>query len=382
VYSIEDYGWMTADAVRMDAYVQALREAMRPGCVVLDIGAGTGVFSLLACRFGARHVYAVEPADAIQVAREAVEAAGFGDRVTFFQEMSTEVSLLEPADVMVSDLRGILPLFHGHIPCIADARERLLAPGAAVIPRRDILCAAVVSAPDRYRELVSPWTDGPAGVPMEAGRRLVVNSARKAQMAADQLLVPAGQWAVLDYTTIRDPDVRGELSWTVGREGTGHGLLVWFDTELAEGIGFSNAPGGPELIYGQTFFPWTEPVKLAPGDLVTVRFDVRLVGENYVWRWNTRVREGGDAEPLKADFRQSTFYSVPLSPASLSKQGDGHVPELNAEGEARLFVLDLMRGEATVGEIARRVRERYPDRFPRWQDALTMVGELSRRFSL
>jgi protein arginine N-methyltransferase 1 len=36
--------------------------------------------------------------------------------------------------------------------------------------------------------------------------------------------------------------VAGELTWTAERPVTAHGLVVWFDTELAEGIGFSNAP--------------------------------------------------------------------------------------------------------------------------------------------
>jgi hypothetical protein len=272
-------------------------------------------------------------------------------------------------------------LFHGHIPCIADARQRLLAPGAALIPQRDTIYAAIVCAPDRYGQLVSPWTDGPAGVAMEAGRRLVVNASRKARMEPAQLLVPAQPWAVLDYTMIRDADVEGQLAWTLESAGTGHGLLVWFDTELADGFGFSNAPGDTELLYGQAFFPWADSVDLAPGDAVTVSFDARLVGDNYVWCWNTCVRERGDASRPKADFKQSTFFSIPLTPASLRRQADGYVPALNEDGEVELLVLDLMRGDMTVGDIARQVQEQFPGRFTRWQDALTLVGALSRRFS-
>ena len=70
MYSIADYGAMIADEVRMGAFVRALRQAVKPGAVVIDIGTGTGIFALLACRFGARRVYAIEPSDAIQVARE------------------------------------------------------------------------------------------------------------------------------------------------------------------------------------------------------------------------------------------------------------------------------------------------------------------------
>jgi predicted RNA methylase len=48
-YRIAGYGDMIRDTTRMDAYIRALQQAVRPGCTVLDIGSGTGIFSLLAC---------------------------------------------------------------------------------------------------------------------------------------------------------------------------------------------------------------------------------------------------------------------------------------------------------------------------------------------
>ncbi len=123
MYSVAVYGEMMGDAVRMRAYAQALREAVRPGSVVLDIGTGTGIFAMLAARFGARRVYAIEPADAIQVARDIAAANGCADRIEFIQGLSTEVSLPERADVIVSDLRGVLPLYQRHLPSIVDARD-------------------------------------------------------------------------------------------------------------------------------------------------------------------------------------------------------------------------------------------------------------------
>jgi type I protein arginine methyltransferase len=89
MYSIEDYGAMIADRVRMNSYHEALRRRVRPGDVVVDLGAGTGIFALLACRFGARRVYAIEPTDAILVAREIAAANGHAERIEFIQKLST-----------------------------------------------------------------------------------------------------------------------------------------------------------------------------------------------------------------------------------------------------------------------------------------------------
>src|SRR5690348_6180833 len=121
MYSITAYGEMIADRGRTDAFARALRQVIEPGCVVLDIGTGTGIFAMLACKYGAGRVYAVEPSDAIQVAREIAVANGYADRIEFIQDRSTRINLPERAQVVVSDLRGVLPLLQHHLISIADA---------------------------------------------------------------------------------------------------------------------------------------------------------------------------------------------------------------------------------------------------------------------
>ena len=265
-YSISGYGGMIADRPRMEAYVRALRQAVEPGSVVIDIGTGTGIFAMLACQFGARRVYAIEPDDAIQVAREIAAANGFADRIQFMQELSTKVVLPEQADVIVSDLRGVLPPFQHHIGSIADARERLLAPRGKLIPQRDTLWVAVTEAPETYRRHAQPWGENPYGLSMEGARRIVTNTWSKRRIKPEQILLAPQVWATLEYNSVTEPDVGAEIAWTVDRPGTADGLVVWFDATLAEGIQFSNAPGEPELIYGNAYFPLSQPVPLDTGD--------------------------------------------------------------------------------------------------------------------
>jgi len=378
-YDLHSFGRMIADRARMDAYVEALRRAVRPGSVVLDIGTGTGIFSLLACRFGAERVYAVEPSDTIQAAREVARASGLADRIEFFQDLSTRVDLPRRADVVVSDIRGVLPLHGRIIPSLADARERLLAPGGVMIPRRDTIRAAPVEAAGLYARMVEPWEGDLAyGFDVSSVRRAVVSAWTRAHLEADQLLAAPAEWAVIDYGAIRDPDVGGEMAWTAERAGTAHGFAAWFDTELAEGIGYSTAPGGPEMIYGTAFFPWEHPVDLHPGDRISVDLDARLVGDGYLWTWSTRVEREG-AEPLR--FRQSTFHAVPISPARLRRRADSFVPRLGEDGRIDALVLSRMDGGASLGDIAREVRERFPARFATWEAALTRVGALSEQYA-
>src|ERR1041385_848678 len=150
MYSVSSYGEMIADTPRMNAYVTALRRTVKADSVVVDLGCGPGLFALLACKMGARRVYAIEPDNVIEVARQAAIANGYQDRIVCLQDYSTRVTLPEKADVMISDLRGILPWFAQHIPAIADARRRLLKPGGILISQKDFLWAAIVEAPEEY----------------------------------------------------------------------------------------------------------------------------------------------------------------------------------------------------------------------------------------
>jgi protein arginine N-methyltransferase 1 len=381
MYSLAGYGSMIADQHRMEAYARALESVIRPGSVVVDLGSGTGIFSFLACQFGARRVFALEPDDAIQVAREIARANGFDDRIEFIQELSTSVTLPERADVIVSDLRDILPPFQRHLPSIVDARARHLKHDGTLIPQRDTLWAAVVEAPESYGKLVDPWSGSDFKLDLSAARNKVLNTVTKVRLKPEALLTEPHCWASLDYTRVESPNIAGAFSASLRRAGTAHGILIWFDSVLLEGIGFSNSPCAPELIYGSAFFPWLEPVVVEPGDHVALELQANLVGEDYVWRWKSRVLEGGDSSSVKAEFDQSSFFGVPVVPGALHKRATNHLPVRNEEGEVNLFVLSLMGADTTVAEIAARLQERFPNRFRQFRDALTHVGDIAVKYS-
>ncbi len=313
LYNMLGYGKMIADRVRMDAYVKALNQVITPDSVVLDIGTGTGIMALIACQFGARKVYAIEPDLAIHVARELAAANGYADRIEFIRDLSTRVTLPEQANVIVSDLRGVLPLFQHHIPSIVDARRRLLGPNGILIPRSDTLWAALVQAPELYSEYTAIWASNPYHLTMQPARRLAVNTWAKAYLEAQQILTEPHIWTTLDYTAIESPDIRGTLNWTMTRAATAHGFAVWFNTELADNAGFSNAPGLPGLIYGQGVFLWETPIALQAGDTVLITLQAELSEEEYVWSWNTNILGPGDPARPKASFKQSTAFGTPLT---------------------------------------------------------------------
>jgi type I protein arginine methyltransferase len=379
-YSLRGYGEMIVDQGRMDAYRQALQQAIKPGAIVLDIGTGPGFMAMLACQYGAKRVYAIEPGNIIQVARELATVNGFAHRIEFIQALSTQITLPERADVIVSDLRGVLPLFQRIIPSLMDGRRRFLAPGGVLIPRRDTLWASVLEFEETYRDIIQPWDKEHYGLDLSSVRPMVTNVLKKSVIKEGQMLTAPHCWASIDYTTVEKPDVQGQINWSISRPGLGHGLGLWFDAELAPGIGFSNAPGDLAHIYGRMFLPWLEPVALVPGDTVTVSLAADLVGDDYVWRWDTDILDPDRPDQPKASFRQSTFLSVPLSPAKLQQIASNHIPALGEEGRIDGFILGLMDGNHSLGDIAQQVARQFPQRFANEKEALTRAGKLSSRY--
>jgi predicted RNA methylase len=310
MYTLPEYGKMLADRVRMDAYLECLRRTVFPGCTVVDLGAGPGVFSLYACRWGAGRVYAIEPGESIQLVRELAIANGYSDRLIAVEDYSSNFDIPERADIIITDLRGVLPFFRASIATVADARDRLLKPGGVLIPQRDILSAAVITAPDVYRRQVEAW-DQP-GFDMRPARIRSVNTISKIYPKLDDLITEPVELGRIDYMTAANARFTANPTWEIKRSGVTHGVVVWFDTTLIEGVSFSNAPDQPETIYGAAFLPFVEPQRLESGDRVSCQLNIDPLDDDYLWRWEaTFERRSGIRQ---AKFSQSTFHATLIHP--------------------------------------------------------------------
>ena len=366
---------MLADAARVDAYARAIERCVRPGAAVLEIGTGTGLFAILAAKAGARRVYAIEADDIVEVARANARANGVERAIEFIHALSTQAELPERVDVVISDLRGVLPFYESHVESIVDARSRFLAEGGALIPAVDRVMLSCVEAPREHAEIVGPWEQAYAGLRMDAARDLVVNDWQKSVFEAGQLVSPPACCATLDYRVIADARMESHLAVRASRAARVHGLALWFETTLAEGIGFSCAPGAPgrATIYGQAFFPWPREVEVVAGDDIELDIAVRPVGGRHVWTWAAKV--AGMA------FAQSNFAAEPLSAAKLRMRSAAYVPSVSVDGQVDRAILSAMEEGLPLGEIATRLQSRFPGRFRRWEEALARAGDLSERYA-
>lgn len=377
---------MIKDTGRMEKYVQVLKKTITSDSILLDIGTGTGIFSLLACQFGAKKVYAIEPSNAIHLAKELTKINGYSDKIDFIQDLSTEINLPEKVDLIVSDLRGILPLFNTHIPSIIDARKRFLKPNGILIPQEDLIYGAIVSVPEIEQNYSLPWDKNDYNINMKPALKYVKNSWCKAKIKNEELLCKPQLLGRLNYYVIEEANWQTEVNFEILKNKIGHGICLWFDANLGSNITFSNAPINEDLkdqktqqlIYGQSFFPWQNPVELKIGDQVEIKMKANLVGYEYIWRWQTKIKDFNNN--IKAKFTQSSFFSQPLSIKQLNKKSANYKPTLNTQGKVLKLVLQLIDESEKLETIANILTQKFPEQFITYEKALAYVGNISQNY--
>lgn len=80
-----------------------------PGSVVVDVGCGTGILSIIAAKLGASRVYGVDAADqTVEIASANAAAHGVADKIEFAQgDMFDPLDSSVEADIVIGDVSGI-----------------------------------------------------------------------------------------------------------------------------------------------------------------------------------------------------------------------------------------------------------------------------------
>ena len=358
---------LTDTGTRLDQYARAIARVVRPGDVVVDIGAGTGILSFLACQAGARRVYAIEASDAAVYGE--MLAGRFSDRVQFIQSPSTRVTLPEHADVIVGDVHDTFGLQAGGLGSWIDARERFLRPGGVVIPSCIQLYVAPVEAPDLYRRTIEVWRQQIHGVDISPIRALAVNQPYPARLTPEQLIAAPSPVATVALASTTALHVSGTVRVTAARAALLHGVCGSFATTLAEGIEMSNRPGNADTTnFAQAFFPIDAPQPVSGGDRIEVHIDSF---DGCQLRWQLEIVPQSGASPTRFD--HSTFRSTPLSSDALAKTARDYRPRLTPRGAIERALLDRFDGTASTAQLESWLVERFGDRLPSAHEAAALL---------
>jgi protein arginine N-methyltransferase 1 len=281
---------MLLDTARMDSYRRAIEASVRPGDVVVDIGCGTGVLSFMACEAGASRVYAIEGGPVIAAALELAIDNGFADRIEFLGGWSVDLGLPEPADVLITETIGNAGLDEGIIAWTCDARQRLLRPGAAMLPQRLRVWVAAAESFDDHA-LVSDWLVPDLPYDYRAAHRRAARTLWFADISPANLLGQPDLAADIDLTTALDETTVSAGTLPIDRDGTLHGLACWFDSLLCAGVTVDNSPPRADSSWSQGFLPLADPMAVAAGDEMSWELEVSADGRDWIWQVDRLERD-------------------------------------------------------------------------------------------
>ncbi|MFC9440139.1 50S ribosomal protein L11 methyltransferase [Nocardia sp. NPDC057030] len=244
---------MLSDRPRMNAYDQALAQAVEPGSIVIDVGAGTLALSLLALKHGAAHVYAIEAdPDMAAVAERIIATNDLKDQLTLIQGDARAVRLPRKADVIVSEMMGNLGPEENMMRVLDSVARKNLRPNGRIIPQGLTTTLAAIEFDD---EGWGMWGQDFHGFRLDAVQEF-------AEPRAQLHFFQRSPRLLSDAVPIAD---RVRLPLT--RPGNLHAVMGFFTADLIDGVSLSNFPS----YQGCNWAVWIWPLRHTPvtaGDAV------------------------------------------------------------------------------------------------------------------
>ena len=349
---------LVGDPHRVAAYERAIRQVVRPGSVVLDVGTGTGLLAIIAARCGARKVHAVESMPIHQAAQALVSANGVSDRVVIHNADVRSMAAIEPVDVIISDFMGRWVLDDQMVGAIRTAVERWLKPAGVVIPSHVKMLAAPVEI-SRFAAL-DVWTGSVAGVDLSPLAGRAMQQCYGAALGPDAVLSQPQVYKKLVTDHLDGLDWDETLTWTIQRAGHVRGLAGWFDAQLSNGVHLTTSPG-IQTHWAQYLLP-TPMMAVQTGDTLAAR--IRLV--EGMWTWAGAVMRGGS---VIHQFDHGQLDSQDLGALRISDRP--LIPSLeraeawNAEGSRRYEAGDYAGAAASFAKAVQHIPADGDEEFTR-----------------
>ncbi len=259
------YYHMFVDPLKAGAYLRALERQVKPGMRVLDVGAGTGIFSVAAARLGAEKVWAVESRPILETGRALAEENGVASRIEFVRGdlFDPEVAArIGEVDLVVSEFIGdeifdeeiLLKTVWMRDLYLGERGGRLLPRGldAFAVPFEcDLAVNRYRNRIDRVRATASQFGIGATAVAQMVEReglrndfsdRLYASSYREIEVEEFRFLGEPVRFQSADLETCDRVFFQSRKELAIDRGGRLDGVLLYFVAHLDDEVRLSSAP--------------------------------------------------------------------------------------------------------------------------------------------
>jgi hypothetical protein len=217
-----------------------------------------------------------------ETAAEIVRRNGYGEQIKVVPKLSMALELGTdipgPADLLVSEILSSDLLTEDVVTTIADARRRLLKPGARMIPYAVSAMTRLVGGQELAQAVSVGTVDG---FDLSPFNRFAPGAllAKFSDQAFESLSGDVEAFR-FDLANAGAPLPQHTLSFPVERAGTCVGLLQWIRIYLDEETVFENRPADRFASSGWKLmlYPFPSPRSVGPGQTVRVRAGYSIAG--------------------------------------------------------------------------------------------------------
>lgn len=268
-------GWrsqrgMMADRARTLCFQRGIEAIVSEGMRIIDVGAGSGILSLIAARAGASRVYALESTAIHENGTSLAAHNGFADQIDFIQGDAADFQTSELVDLVMGEWAGMwLVEEWRHFDAFARVRDRTLAADGRVLPSAAALHLAPIDDSILYFQRGPGFWERPVYgfdyslvhiQQLDRTRRIIVQGDRRALLDRYELLSVDCRTAD-SQSFFNDRHFETNFAYAT----TCHGFLGWFSLDLAPGITLDTSPDAPDTHWHQSYFPF-EQIHIEVGD--------------------------------------------------------------------------------------------------------------------
>ena len=264
---------MMNDSKRNEAYDRVIRKIVREDSLVLDIGTGSGLLSLMAVRAGAKQVITCEAVPLIaEKAKEIIRLNGFEKAITVLNKKSTSMKvgkdMPDRANILIAEIFDAGLLGEGAIQAIQHARTHLLTYDARILPKEAKVFAFLIESQELFEE---------SHVEMASGFDLSLFN----EFGFHRIQKPIQSFSyrsISDVFEVFSFDFAGELirneqmkiEINACTDGTCHAIVFWFRLHLDDEIFIDTGPQNEDTHWMQMVQFLKQPVKIKKNELITV----------------------------------------------------------------------------------------------------------------